>query len=168
MAKPQGVEYTVTPQGDIVGGDKWLIEMCELVEKNAPPPYSLRAFDERMFTWWPLRKAIQARRTELVVTIEQLCDYFGMDRVLMYATLRRAKDRYDNITILVMNEIDADALRSPFDPDLRVALGRITLVTFLIDYDEVDELAEMSERKRRCDEQEDAASSKRRRTEVYT
>ena len=94
------------PQGDIVGSDKWLIEMCGLVANTAPPPYNLRAFDESMFKWEPLRKAIQSRRLELVVTIEQLCDYFGMDRVLMYNTLRRAKDRYDNVKICVLDEID--------------------------------------------------------------
>jgi len=167
MAKPQCVEYTVTPQGDIVGGDKWLIEMCELVEKNAPPPYNLRAFDERMLTWEPLRKAIQARRRELVVTMEQLCDYFGMNRDLMYATLWRARDRYDNIAIRVLDEIDTGEVKTRFDPSLMITLGRITLVTFLIDYDEADELAEMSERKRRCDEQDETASPKRRRTEVH-
>lgn len=168
MAKPQGVEFTVTPQGDIVGADKCLVEMCELVEKNAPPPYNLRALDERMLTWEPLKKAIQSRRSDLVVMMEQLCDYFDMDRDLMYATLWRAKDRYDNIAIRVIDEVDVGEVQTRFDPSLRLRLGRVYLVAFLINYDEADELAEMTERKRRHDEQEETASPKRIRTEVHT
>lgn len=167
MAKPQAVEYTVTPQGDIVGADKCLVEMCELVSNTAPPPYNLRAFDERMLTWEPLRKLIQARRSKLVVTIDQLCDYFGMDRDLMYDTLWRAQGRYDNIKIYVIDEIDVGKVNPCFDPSVTITLGRITLVTFLIDYDEANELAEMSERKRRYNGQEETASPKRRRTGAY-
>ncbi len=163
MAKPLGVDITVPSEGDTIGGGTWRDKMCELVHENAPPQCNLRDFDKRMFAWEPLKNAIRSRRAELNVTIEQLCDYFHLTRELMRATLRRATNRYDDITILVMNELDANELRSPFNPDLRVALGHITMVTFLIDYDDVDDLADETERRRAYDSED--PPPKRCRTE---
>lgn len=156
--------YKINDDGDIVDGDRWLLDVDKLVSDNAPRP-SFRNFDKWLSTWEPLKKAIEAHRTELIVTMQYLCDCLGLSEDLMYATLWLVHDRYEHITILPV-EFNAGVVRSRFVPNREMNFGKIKTVTFHIDYDGVDESDEETAcRKRKYSRDEDEAQpSKRRRT----
>jgi hypothetical protein len=128
--------------------NEWFLQLQDLVAGTALP-VNIRGFDQWLSTWAPLSDAIKSRRTDLLVTLEHLCDSTGMKEGLLRATLWHVQDRYANITILLLNKVDLGTVRPDNARHLEIGFGKVDFVTFLISYDEVDENRTSRKRKNR-------------------
>lgn len=128
--------------------NEWSLQLQDLVNGTAPP-IDIRSFDQWLNTWAPLSDAIKSRRSDLLVTLAQLCDSTGMSECLLRHTLWDAKDRYANITILMLNKVDLGTIRPDSARHMELGFGKLDFVTFLINYDEVDENRTSRKRKNR-------------------